>query len=125
MVDAIDEALHGLDAARRAGWAKAYAAEEKVTDLEDRLYTTADYLRSVLWIYAWESVLESVQENGQWVTRWRTNREERAVIYWRSLPPGLYRDWVMEVLEEHEAEWTWRQTFLDLMRDGLARTYET
>ena len=31
----IDEAFHGLDAARRAGWARAYAAEEKVQGLRE------------------------------------------------------------------------------------------
>ena len=34
MVDGVDEALHGLDAARRAGWARAYSAEEALAEAE-------------------------------------------------------------------------------------------
>lgn len=37
-----DRVLEGLDAARRAGWARAYAAERRVAELEEELNTYRD-----------------------------------------------------------------------------------
>ena len=38
----MEKAIEGLDAARRAGWARAYAAERRVAELEEELNTYRD-----------------------------------------------------------------------------------
>jgi len=109
-VDGFNEAFHGLDAARRAGWAKSYSLERDLATARDNYDRLRSATTALIQTYAYRWVLHG----GFDMNKKCTTHETYGEMFWIDL--SRFRStFVVSCLENTDEDDDFAVAYLDLI----------